>query len=199
MAVTIEKVCVYCGSSDIIHPTYLEAARVMGRELATRSMTLIYGAGRTGMMGELANSCLEAGGTVVGVIPEVFHTPQLAHQGLHELHVTEDMHSRKALLASMADAFIALPGGLGTFEELFEILTWAQIGLHTKPVGVLNVDGYFDPLLDLIDHARSRGFIYDEHRSLLICGKTPEAVLEGMASYAPPEDLARWVNRGSGS
>ena len=199
MAVAIEKVCVYCGSSDIIHPTYLEAARAMGRELAVRGMTLVYGAGSTGMMGSLADSCLEAGGTVVGVIPEVFHTPQLAHQDLHALHVTADMHSRKALLASMADAFIAMPGGLGTFEELFEMLTWAQIGLHAKPVGVLNVDGYFDPLLDLIERARSCGFIYDEHRALLIREATPEAVLEGLKSYEPPEDLARWVDRNPGS
>ncbi len=199
MAVAIEKVCVYCGSSDIIQPTYLEAARAMGRELAVRGMTLVYGAGSTGMMGSLADSCLEAGGTVVGVIPEVFHTPQLAHRDLHALHVTADMHSRKALLASMADAFIALPGGLGTFEELFEMLTWAQIGLHAKPVGVLNVDGYFDPLLDLIERARSCGFIYDEHRALLICEATPEAVLDGLKSYEPPEGLARWVDRNPGS
>ncbi|MGD8813067.1 MAG: TIGR00730 family Rossman fold protein [Anaerolineales bacterium] len=199
MAIRIKKVCVYCGSSDIIHPRYLAAARGMGQELAGRGLTLVYGAGSTGMMGELADACLEAGGTVVGVIPEVFNTPQLAHQDLHELHITKDMHARKALLANMADAFIALPGGLGTFEELFEILTWAQIGLHAKPVGALNIGGYFDLLLDMIELARSQGFIYDEHQALLICEPTPEAVMGGLYSYIPPEGLARWVARKPGS
>ncbi len=195
MTRTIDKVCVYCGSSDVIHAPYMEAARDMGRELAARGMTLIYGAGGTGMMGALADACLEQGGRVIGVIPKMFNTHQLVHKGLSELHVLENLHARKARMAEMADAFIALPGGLGTFEELFEILTWAQIGLHTNPVGVLNVNGYFDPLLDLIERAQSRGFMYVEHQDLLIAETTVATLLDRMHAYEPPQGLERWVNR----
>lgn len=173
----------------------MEAAIEMGRELASRGITLVYGAGGTGMMGALANACLEGGGRVVGVIPEIFNTDHLAHKGLNELHVTSDMHARKAMMADLGDGFVALPGGLGTFEELFEILTWAQIGLHSKPIGVLNANGYYDPLLELIERAQSNGFMYVEHQALLIAETTATALLDRMRAYIPPEGLERWVNR----
>src|SRR4030065_302141 len=148
----------YCGSSDKMRPAYLEAARQMGTAIARRGLTVVYGAGCTGMMGAVADGALEAGGEVIGVIPELFATPQLMHTGLTRLEIVDSMHTRKARLAELADAFIALPGGFGTFEELFEMLTWAQIGLHRKPVGLLNTLDYFVPLLNMVEHARQRGF-----------------------------------------
>ena len=147
------------------------------------------------MMGRLADAMLENQGHVTGVIPKIFETPELMHKNLSELHVVDDMHTRKAIMAEKADAFIALPGGFGTFEELLEILTWSQIGLHSKPIGVLNVEGYFDRLLDVFDHARGEGFIYNEHRDLLVCEATPEALLDGLSRYQVPDDLERWVHR----
>jgi len=195
MVQKLNRICVYCGSSDVIQEPYLGAAIEMGRELASQGLTLVYGAGGTGMMGALADACLEKGGHVVGVIPKIFNTHHLVHKGLSELHVTDDMHKRKAMMAELGDAFVALPGGLGTFEELFEILTWAQIGLHAKPVGVLNVNGYYDPLLELVQHAQSKGFMYVEHESLLIAETTATAILDRMRAYHPPKGLERWVNR----
>lgn len=192
---TLGSVCVYCGSSDRIEAHYLEAAEAMGVELAQRDITVIYGGGSTGMMGSLANSALQAGGRVIGVLPHFFDTPELAHYELTELVRVDNMHQRKAKMAELADGFIALPGGFGTYEELFEILTWAQIGLHHHPVGVLNVDGYFEPLFDLIEHAERHGFIYSEHRQLLSNEASPAALLEAMDQYQPPEDLKQWVER----
>jgi uncharacterized protein (TIGR00730 family) len=156
----MKTICVYCGSSDKIRPAYLEAAYRLGAALAERSHTLVYGAGRTGLMGRVADGALDHGGTVIGVIPHHFYTPTLAHMGLTQIEVVENMHIRKARMAELSDGFIALPGGFGTFEELFEIVTWAQIGLHSKPVGLLNVQGYFNPLLEMVEHARHEGFIY---------------------------------------
>jgi uncharacterized protein (TIGR00730 family) len=191
----LNRICVYCGSSDVIQTPYIAAAKDMGRELASQGLTLVYGAGGTGMMGALADACLENGGRVIGVIPKIFNTDHLVHKGLSELHVTENLHERKSMMANLSDAFVALPGGLGTFEELFEILTWAQIGLHSKPIGVLNTNGYYDPLLKLIKGAERHGFMYVEHQALLISEKTAMALLSGMRSYKPPEGLERWVNR----
>lgn len=167
----------------------------MGEAIAERGLELIYGAGSTGLMGALANGALEAGGQVIGVIPGYFNTPQLAHSGLTRLEVVETIHQRKARMAELADAFIALPGGFGTLEELFEMLTWAQIGLHQKPIGLLNTRRYFDPLLNLVEHARTEGFIYTEHRELLTHTAEPEKLLDALANHSPPEGLARWVNR----
>jgi uncharacterized protein (TIGR00730 family) len=147
----LQSVCVYCGQSDRISQVYLDAARAVGQTLARRGLTLVFGGGKTGMMGALANSALGAGGEVVGVIPELFNTPQLVHAGLTTLHVVDSMHARKARMADLGDGFIALPGGFGTLEELFEMLTWSQVGLHAKPVAVLNTSGYFDRLLEAID------------------------------------------------
>jgi hypothetical protein len=167
----------------------------MGAEIARRGLNLVYGGGCTGMMGALADGALDQGGTVTGVLPQAFDVPELAHPRLSEKRVVSSMHARKALMAELADAFVALPGGLGTLEELFEILTWAQLGLHSRPVGVLNVHGYFDPLLTVIEHARREGFIYDEHRRLLLAAFEPGRLLELLAGYEPPPGLGRWLWR----
>lgn len=191
----MKSICVYCGSSDDINPAYLEGADQMGRAIAKRGLQLWYGAGSTGLMGAVANGALGAGGEVIGVIPAMFHTPQLAHTGLTRLEIVESMHQRKERLANQADAFIALPGGFGTFEELFEILTWAQIGLHQKPVGLLNTRNYYDPLVKAVEYARAEGFIYDEHRSLFVCESEPEQLLEKLEHYSIPSGLDRWLTR----
>lgn len=191
----MRSICVYCGSSDAIDPEYLQAAYAMGATLARRGLNVVFGAGRTGMMGRLADGALEQGGNVFGIIPRNFFTPQLAHPALTRMEVVENLHLRKARMAELSDAFIALPGGFGTFEELFEILTWAQVGLHAKPIGLLNIKAYFNPLMDLVEHALQEGFIYAEHRLLLLQENSPEGLLDDMLSYQPPAGLERWVNR----
>jgi uncharacterized protein (TIGR00730 family) len=192
---SLKSICVFCGSSDRIQEPYLQAAGEMGQAIANRGMTIIYGGGGTGLMGALADAALKQGAKVVGILPENFNTPILAHQNLTELHIVKTMHERKAKMIGLADAFIALPGGLGTLEELFEILTWAQIGLHAQPVGILNTNAYFNLLLAFIEHASSEGFIYKEHRSLVINETDPDNLLDQLASYNPPENLSLWVNR----
>jgi hypothetical protein len=167
----------------------------MGEAIASRGLELVYGAGSTGLMGAIADGALEAGGQVIGVIPGYFNTPQLAHGGLTRIEIVDTIHQRKARMAEMADAFIALPGGYGTLEELFEILTWAQIGLHSKPVGLLNTLGYFDPLLAMVEHARNEGFIYAEHRALFTHAADPESLLDSLKSHSPPPGLDRWLSR----
>jgi hypothetical protein len=191
----MKSICVYCGSADKLRAEYLEAAQLMGATIARRGLELWYGAGSTGLMGAVADGALRAGGRVIGVIPELFNTPHLAHMRLTRLEVVTSMHERKHRLAQAADSFVALPGGYGTFEELFEILTWSQIGLHQKPVGLLNVLGYFDPLLAMIEYARGEGFIYAEHRALLIHSDTPDKLLDTLANYRPPDGLERWLTR----
>ena len=189
------RITVYCGSADNIHRDYLDAAFEMGKTLARHQICLVYGAGKTGLMGAVAHGALSAGGEVIGVIPGSLNTPQLAHVGLTHLEVVPDIHQRKARMSDLADAFIALPGGFGTFDELFETLTWAQIGLHHKPIGVLNTKNYFDPLLALIDHALKEGFIYPEHRRLICQANLPEDLLSSLNLFQPPEGLEHWVNR----
>ncbi|RMF49546.1 MAG: TIGR00730 family Rossman fold protein [Anaerolineae bacterium] len=191
----MKTVCVYCGSADNLPEHYLKAAYEMGATLAQKGLRLVYGAGRTGMMGAVANGALAHGGKVIGIIPKMFYTPVLAHDGLTRLEVTPDMHTRKARMAELADAFIALPGGFGTFDELFEIVTWAQIGLHRKPVGVLNVAEYFTPLLKMVEHAGREGFIFPEHKKLLLHASQPAALLDALEAYQPPAGLERWVAR----
>ncbi len=191
----MKTVCVYCGSSDKMGEDYLLYARQMGAAIARRNLNLAYGAGSTGMMGAVADGALEAGGQVVGIIPEMFATPALMHTHLTHLEIVPNMHVRKQRLVDMSDAFIALPGGYGTFEELFEILTWAQIGLHQKPVGLLNAKHYFDPLLSAIDHARAEGFIYAEHRALFMCDEQPDRLLDQLAQYQYPSGMERWLTR----
>ncbi len=191
----LKTLCVYCGSSDLVDGAYLDAAAEMGTAIAARSITLIYGGGSTGLMGRLADAVLQHGGQVIGVIPVMFETPELQHSGLTELQVVGSMHERKARMVELADGFVALPGGFGTFDELFEVLTWSQIGIHTKPIGVLNVNAYFAPLLSLIDHAKSEKFIYREHSGLLVDEASPEKLLDRLEEYSLPAGLERWVHR----
>ena len=191
----MKTICVYCGSSDKMRPSYLQAAYEMGQAIARRGLILAYGAGCTGMMGAVADGALQAGGDVVGVIPAMFANPTLMHNALTRLEIVDTMHTRKARLVDMADAFIARPGGYGTFEELFEVLTWAQIGLHRKPVGLLNAEYYFDPLLAAIEHARAEGFMYAEHRGLFTHAEQPEALLEALEGFQTPANLDVWLTR----
>ena len=191
----INSLCVFCGSSDDMDPAYLEAAAAMGHRLAAHQIEIVFGGGGTGMMGALADGALASGGHVIGVIPEIFNTPALLQNGLEELHVVESMHARKAMMAELADAFIALPGGFGTFEELFEMLTWSQIGLQSKPIGILNVSDYFNPLLTLIEHAKDQGFIYSEHRDLIRVSQDPDELIVSLQGFEIPDGLERWVHR----
>lgn len=171
-------VCVFCGSQAGSRPAYEQAARQLGAELARRDITVIYGGGHVGLMGALADSALAAGGRVVGVIPEHLMRPEVAHQGLTELIVVDSMHTRKRTMAGRADAFVVLPGGFGTFEEMFEMVTWRQLQLHAKPVGLLNVEGYFDHLLAFLRHAAEEKFIRPQHRDLLSVEASAAALLE---------------------
>lgn len=188
----MRRVCVFCGSSPGADPGYAALARRTGTLLAGRGLTLVYGGGGIGLMGVLADAALAAGGHVIGVIPEALATREVAHAGLPDLRVVPSMHARKALMAELADAFMALPGGLGTFEELFEILTWAQLGLHAKPCGVVNAHGYYDPLVALLDRAEAAGFIRPEHRALVLVEDGPEALLDRFGAFVPPR-VDRWL------
>ncbi len=190
----IHRLCVFCGSCDGTLPEYGEAARALGASLARRGVEVIYGGGRVGLMGRLADGCLEAGGRVVGVIPEALATKELAHAGCTELHVVGSMHERKALMAERADAFLALPGGLGTFEELFEVWTWGQLGFHAKPCGLLNVAGFYDRLIAFLEHAAEHGFLRAEHLRMLFVGGDGAELLDAMQSYRPP-DVRKWLRR----
>lgn len=192
---TYKSICVYCGSADGLDKDYLDAARAIGQIMAERGIELVYGAGKTGMMGALADGVLAAGGQVTGVVPHNLNQPQLIHAGLTRLEVVGDIHQRKARMSQLAEAFIALPGGYGTLDELFETLTWAQIGLHSKPVGLLNTREYFSPLLQMIERARSEKFIYDEHRDLLVSSSDPQDLLLQLENFKVPTGLERWVNR----
>ena len=190
----MESICVYCGSSDAVSPDYLAAARQMGQVLAGRGLRLIYGGGKTGLMGAVADGALEDGGEVVGVIIPSMHTNPLAHNGLTRMEVTPDMRARKARMHYLSDGFIALPGGFGTFDELFETLTWAQVGEHEKPVGLLNVKGYYFPLLTALQHAVQEGFVFQDHLDTLACESDPETLLDAMGNHQHPhEAVRRWM------
>lgn len=192
----MQSICVYCGSADDLHPDYMEAGRQMGRALAENGMSLVYGGGKTGIMGALAQGALAAGGQVTGVIVESMNTPALAQTGLTRLEVTATIHQRKARMIELADGFIALPGGFGTFDELFETITWGQIGIHQKPIGLLNVRRYFDPLNAMIAHAQREGFIFQEHRQLLCMAETPLGLLTLMGQHQHPvEAVRRWMRQ----
>jgi uncharacterized protein (TIGR00730 family) len=185
MGDTIRSVCVFCGSSAGVRPEYGEAARELGGLLARRGLTLVYGGGHVGMMGTLADAALSAGGRVIGVIPEHLMRPEVAHQGLTELAVVDSMHTRKRTMAERADAFLVLPGGYGTCEEMFEMVTWLQLRLHGKPVGLVNTLGYFDHLLAFLRHAAGEGFIRAQHWDLLVVEPAPGLLLERLALHAP--------------
>jgi hypothetical protein len=186
MGFVMQQICVFCGSQAGNHPHYQEAAADLGRLLARRGHGLVYGGGHVGLMGTIAEAVLQAGGEVTGVIPEAMVTRELAHHGVTHLEVVSSMHERKARMATLAEAFIALPGGYGTLEELFEVITWAQLGIHQKPIGLLNVAGYFNPLITFIDQAIGAGFIRAEHRQLLVVAKQPATLLEILAQHRMP-------------
>lgn len=187
-------VCVFCGSSTGSRPAYADTARRVGSALAQRGLGLVYGGGRVGLMGVVADAALAAGGRVIGVIPEPLATKELAHTGLTELRVVATMHQRKALMAELSDGFLALPGGVGTFEEFFEILTWAVLGLHHKPVGLLNVEGYYDPLRALLDHAVAERFLRPEHRALVTVSDQPETLAVDLLTVTPPSPGPKWID-----
>ncbi len=190
----MKNICVFCGSSPGARLEYAASARQLGALLAQRELSLVYGGGNVGMMGQLANAVLENGGNVTGVIPEAIMKMEVAHTGLSDLRVVDSMHTRKAMMAELADGFIALPGGLGTLEEFVEVLTWAQLGFHSKPCGLLNVARYYDSLLDFINHTADQLFIQPEHRGLILEEETPAALLDRLATYAAPQlDKAAWA------
>jgi uncharacterized protein (TIGR00730 family) len=185
---TLTNLCVYCGSRAGRHPAYAEGARQLGYTLAERDIGLVYGGAHVGLMGIVADAVLERGGRAVGVIPGFMQDRELAHTGLTELHVTRTMHERKALMAELSDGFIALPGGVGTLEELFEIWTWAQIGVHSKPCGLLNVADYYHQLSAFLDHAFAEGFVREPHHDLLLMDEDPDRLVTRLAAFeAPPQ------------
>ena len=188
----MRRLCVFSGSSPGGHPDYTQAAEELGRALAAQEIGVVYGGAQVGLMGAIADAALEAGGEVVGVIPQALVDREIAHTGLSELHVVGSMHERKAKMAELADAFIALPGGAGTLEELIEVFTWSMLGLHEKPLGVLNVNGYYDGLAALFDNAVAQGFLRPEHRAALHTEATPEALLERFDGWRP-STLAKWL------
>lgn len=172
-----QRVCVFSGSRVGSDPAYQRAAHKLGATLAARNIELVYGGGSVGLMGVIADSILSCGGRATGVLPEFLATKELSHKGLNEVFVTQDMHTRKAKMAELSDAFIAMPGGLGTFEELFEMVTWAQLGVHAKPIGLLNTNRFYEPLLDLIERTIEAGFIHESHRQLMISEQDPSKLL----------------------
>lgn len=182
----MNRLAVFCGSKDGAHPVFREAAGTLGQALAARDIGLVYGGSRVGTMGAVADATLAAQGQAIGVLPHFLQEKELAHPELTELHLVHSMHERKAKMSELADGFIILPGGPGTMEEFFEVFTWAQLGLHEKPCGVLNIDGYYDPLIALFDTMERQGFLIPEHRAMLIVESDPDRLLERFATYEAP-------------
>ena len=190
----MKRICVFAGSSTGVRPEYAQAAQALAAELARRGLGLVYGGGSVGLMGVLADTALAQGVEVIGVIPGPLATRELAHSGLSDLRVVGSMHERKATMASLVDGFVALPGGLGTLEETLEVLTWSQLGIHEKPVGLLNVAGYFDPLLSLLTRAAAEGFVRREYLDLLLSADTPAALLDAFEAWRPPTLIRAWLS-----
>jgi uncharacterized protein (TIGR00730 family) len=190
----LRRICVFCGSSSGTRQVYQEAAQTVGRLLCRRGIELVYGGGNVGLMGAVANACLNEGGRVIGVIPRALADREVAHTGLTELHIVSSMHERKSVMADLSDAFVSLPGGYGTWEECFEVLTWSQLGIQRKACGVLNVNGYYDPLLEMVDRALSEGFMREVHRDLLLSDSDPEHLLDRLSNYAVPT-VDKWIGR----
>jgi uncharacterized protein (TIGR00730 family) len=188
----MRSLCVFCASSSGRDPVFAAAARAFGALVAREGVTLVYGGGRVGLMGAVADAALGAGGRVVGVIPRALWDREVGHRGLSELHVVDTMHERKALMASLADAFIALPGGLGTLEEIFEVWTWGQLGIHAKACGFLDVDGYYEPLMRFLDQAVERGLVRPQHRAMALIDGDGERLLRRLAEYEPPR-VDKWI------
>jgi uncharacterized protein (TIGR00730 family) len=191
----VKRLCVFSGSSPGAHPDYAEATAALGRALAGAGIGVVYGGASVGLMGTVADAALAAGGEVVGVIPAALRDREIAHPGLSELHVVGSMHERKALMADLSDGFVALPGGTGTLDELFEVYTWTQLGLHAKPLGLLDVRGYYASLVAFLDHAVAERFVTAEHREMLVVAEGPEALLDAFRRWRAPV-RAKWIDRG---
>lgn len=191
----MKNICVYCGSRPGRLEAYADAARAMAHAMVARDLGLVYGGASIGIMGMVADAVLQLGGRAVGVIPEALARKEVAHSGLTALHITQSMHERKTLMAELSDGFVALPGGIGTFEEIFEVWTWAQLGIHDKPCGLLNVAGYYDALTGFLNHATQDQFLSPPHRAMLIVEQEPSALLDRFASYQPP-NVQKWLDVG---
>ena len=189
----MNNICIFCGSSTGNRPVYADVAAQTGALLAREGLRVVYGGASVGLMGKVADAALAEGGEVVGVIPHGLNDKERAHKGLTELNVVDSMHERKAMMADLADAFMALPGGMGSLEEFAEIFTWAQLGIHTKPCGLLNVEGYYDPLIAYFDHAVDEGFLWQEHRDIVLVGETPDELLAQFRAYDPPP-VKKWLD-----
>jgi hypothetical protein len=190
----IRRICVFCGSNSGSDPAYAEAARALGELFAREGIVLVYGGGSVGLMGEVADAVLRGGGEVIGVIPHALWAREVGHHGLTDLRIVDTMHERKAMMADLADAFIALPGGLGTLEEIFEIWTWSQLGLHAKPVGFLDVNGFFSSLMQFLDRAVRERFVREPHRSIAMIDSDAEGLLRRFERWAPPR-VEKWITR----
>jgi len=190
--IQLRRVCVFCGSNPGVRPDYCLAAQELGKELVRRDIGLVYGGASIGCMGAVADAVLAEGGEVVGVMPQNLVDKEIAHSGLGELHVVGSMHERKALMAELSDAFIALPGGMGTLEEICEVVTWAQLGLHKKPCGLLDVAGYYSLLARFLDHVSEQQFMKPEHRDIIMTADSPAALLDMFVSYTPPQ-VTKWI------
>ena len=188
----LQRICVFCGSSFGLRPAYREAAETVGRLLSQRGIELVYGGGNVGLMGAMADACLDGGGRVIGVIPQALFDKEVAHHGLTDLRVVSSMHERKALMADLSDAFLALPGGYGTWDELCEVLTWTQLGIQRKACALLNVSGYYDSFLEFADRAVSEGFLKDVNRDLLLSDDDPARLLDRLGSYSVPA-VDKWI------
>jgi uncharacterized protein (TIGR00730 family) len=190
----VRSVCVFCGASIGANPAYREAAVALGQAIARRGLTLVYGGGAVGLMGIVADAAMAAGGEVVGIIPQSLLDAEVGHKGLTRLEVVDGMHARKARMAELSDAFIALPGGLGTLEELFEVWTWGQLGYHAKPLGLLDVNGFYEKLGGFLDHIVEEDFVRPQHRAMLLLGQQPDALLDGMNEFVAPV-VPKWVDK----
>ncbi len=190
----IKRICIFCGSNVGVRRAYAEAAAALARHLVKLGIGIVYGGGNVGLMGVLADAALSEGGEVIGVIPQSLFAKEVGHTGLADLRIVGSMHERKALMADLADGFIAMPGGWGTFDELCEILTWAQLGLHRKPCGILNVEGYYDTLLAMFDHSVAEGFLKREYRPMIVTSTDPEELVAKMQSYRG-QVLDKWIDR----
>lgn len=190
---SISHICVYCGASDGVNGEYLTGAAALGAEMARRGIGLVYGGGSVGMMGAVARSVRDNGGAVHGVIPAALKPKEVSGEPIGHLEVVDSMHTRKARMAELADAFIALPGGFGTLEELFETITWTQLGIHRKPIGLLNIAGFYDPLLGMIEHFIEQGFIRPKYRALLVADSDPAALLDRLLVHEPPDGFVQWM------
>src|SRR3990172_10715559 len=191
---SIKRICVFCGSNHGARSAYTDAAQQLGKALVSQGMGLVYGGGSIGLMTVVADAVLKEKGEVIGVIPHALSSKEFAHDGLTELRLVSGMHERKAVMAELSGAFIAMPGGFGTLDEFFEIVTWAQLGLHTKPIGLLNVEGYFDLLLKFVDYMQRERFISTEHRQLIITSHDPEELLSALIRYKPIQPIPKVID-----